>query len=396
MNGSILVFLGIYASRLGASTFQLGLLTASPALVNLLFTFQAGALINRSPITRVTRWSAIAMRLFYFLLIPLPVLLPAGTQVWTIIAITLVMNIPGTLIAIAFNAFFAEAVPPEWRGHVVGVRNALFAATTMLTALLVGFILDNTSFQTGYQIVFAIGTAGALMSSVHLWLIKLPARREIGPQISPEVREELAEAEKIPLRASRFKALRLDVIRGPFGRFLLWVFIYQISVFLIGPVVPKYQTDWLVLSDVTISQGSALFWIIHFFGSLQARRFVNRWGFKRMTGYGLLVITVSLTLFTYSFQTWIYLLHAVIGGVGWALISGGFVNMLLERIPVDDRPPHLAWYNLANNAAVLLCGLAGPLVAGVIGFAGTLLAAAALRFGVAAALLYKPKKARVG
>ena len=47
LNGSVLVFLNIYASRLGASTFQLGLLTASPALVNLLLTFPAGTLTSK-------------------------------------------------------------------------------------------------------------------------------------------------------------------------------------------------------------------------------------------------------------------------------------------------------------------------------------------------------------
>ncbi|MFN7036594.1 MAG: MFS transporter [Bellilinea sp.] len=387
LNGSILVFLGVYASRLGASTFQLGLLTASPALMNLLFTFPAGALMERKPVARLTRWSALLMRLFYFLLIPLPVLLPSNTQVWVILAITLLMNIPGTLIAIAFNAFFAEAVPPEWRGPVAGVRNALFSITTMLTALAVGLILDRTPFATGYQMVFAIGAVGAMMSAFHLWLVRLPDRPvSVTEAPSNGVNKELRAAEKAPLRALRLQALRLDVLGGAFGRLLLLIFVYQLGVYLIGPVVPNYQVNVLQLSDVTISQASALFWVAHFIGSLQSRRLSQRLGFQRMTGWGLIIVTITLVMFTYSFQPWIYLLHSLIGGIGWAWIAGGLINFVLERIPANDRPSHLAWFNLINNAAALLCGLLAPLIAGWIGMAATLLLAAALRLGVGVAL----------
>ena len=83
--GSILVFLQIYASRLGATPFQLGLLTAAPAVVNLLFTFPAGSLTRKWSTAGAVCWSALLMRSFYFLLILLPVLFPAGTQIWLII-----------------------------------------------------------------------------------------------------------------------------------------------------------------------------------------------------------------------------------------------------------------------------------------------------------------------
>jgi len=386
LNGSILVFLGVYASRLGASTFQLGLLTASPALMNLLFTFPAGGLLERKPIARLTRWSALAMRIFYFLLIPLPVLLPAGTQVWVILAITLLMNIPGTLIAIAFNAFFAEAVPPEWRGQVAGVRNALFSITTMITALAVGVILDRMPFATGYQIVFAIGAVGAMMSALHLWLVRLPEKPAAVEPQTIGLKNELRSAEKAPLKALRLQSLRLDVLSGAFGRLLVLIFVYQLGVYLIGPVVPKYQVNVLQLSDVTISQASALFWVAHFVGSLQSRRLSQRLGFQRLTGWGLIIVTLTLVMFTYSFQPWIYLAHSLIGGIGWAWIAGGLINFVLERIPADDRPSHLAWFNLINNAAALLCGLLAPLIAGWIGMAATLLLAAALRLVVGVSL----------
>lgn len=385
LNGSVLVFLNIYASRLGASTFQLGILTATPALVNLLFTFPAGSLTRKWTTARSVQWSALAMRLFYFLLIPLPVMLQAETQIWVIILITLVMNIPGVIIAVQFNAFFAEVTPPEWRGHVVGVRNALFAITTMTASLLSGLALDKLPFSTGYQVVFALGFLGAMMSTVHLFLIKPPAGEVDSrqSQLAEPLKKEIEAADQAPVRASRWDALRLDVLRGPFGATLLITFLYQTSMVFIGPVVPRYQVDALKLTDATISLGSAIFWMTFFIGSLLVRRLAQRWGFKRMTGYGLLVTSLTLTIFTFSYETWIYLSHQFIGGFGFALLGAGMVNYILEKVPVDDRFSHLAWYNLALNASVLLAGMLAPPVAGLIGIMATLLLLVGLRIIVA-------------
>lgn len=56
------------------------------------------------------------------------------------------------------------------------------------------------------------------------------------------------------------------------------------------------------------------------------------------------------------------------------------INYLLDRVPPDDRPPHLAWFNIAVNVAVLLCGLIASPISGVLGLFGTMLLAIALRF----------------
>jgi hypothetical protein len=48
---------------------------------------------------------------------------------------------------------------------------------------------------------------------------------------------------------------------------------------------------------------------------------------------------------------------------------------------------HLAWYNLALNAAILLGSLAGPFIGGIVGLPAALVAFAILRLLAAAAIL---------
>jgi hypothetical protein len=53
---------------------------------------------------------------------------------------------------------------------------------------------------------------------------------------------------------------------------------------------------------------------------------------------------------------------------------------MLENIPAHDRPPHLAWYNIILNLAVLIGSLTGPVISNAIGVSMALLLFAALRF----------------
>jgi predicted MFS family arabinose efflux permease len=60
---------------------------------------------------------------------------------------------------------------------------------------------------------------------------------------------------------------------------------------------------------------------------------------------------------------------------------------MLEHIPSHDRPPHLAWYNIVLNAAVLIGSLGGPVISERIGLSSALLVFAALRFLAGLAIL---------
>lgn len=156
LNGSTIAFLAIYAARLGATETEIGLLTAVPAIVNLIFALPAARLLERTPTGKAVFWSSILQRVFYLLLIPLPFFLLPNLQVWIIVAITMIMSIPGTALAIGANALIGEAVVPEWRGTVFGIRNAFFSMATILASLICGQILNRVAFPIGYEIVFAI------------------------------------------------------------------------------------------------------------------------------------------------------------------------------------------------------------------------------------------------
>jgi len=85
-------------------------------------------------------------------------------------------------------------------------------------------------------------------------------------------------------------------------------------------------------------------------------------------------------LLAFSSEVWHFYAVSLISGLNFAMMSGSYANYMLEHIPPDDRPSHLAWYNIILNAAILIGSLAGPLVADGLGLVNALLVIAALRF----------------
>ena len=143
----------------------------------------------------------------------------------------------------------------------------------------------------------------------------------------------------------------------------------------------------LNFTDELISQGTALFWIIHAIAATQTSVITRRLGYKKMTGWGTVLTALSTIIFIFSYQPWIYLLCQVVSGMGWAMIGGALLNYLLEKIPGENRPPYLAWFNMMVNGSMLICGLIAGSVVDLMGRGGGMWFAVGLRLLSALAIL---------
>lgn len=398
---SAMSFVAVYAARQGANGFQIGLLSAGPAGVNLLLTLPAGQWLDKRPMGGSVFWAATFHRVFYLLWVPLPWLLAPQGQVWAIVVLTLLMSIPGTALAVGFNALFADAVPPEWRGHVAGTRNALLAITVIIVSLLCGYILDHMPFPTGYQVVFGLGFLGAAMSTLHLRFVvrrpAIPARTRAGHGLGDLAwpgRVRLAVDSLRPGAALRFLVRRrklplpsIDILKSPFGKLVAILFCWHLTIHLAIPLFPLHWVNQLNLSDREIGLGTAVFYVSVFVGSTQLDRLVRRLGNQKVTALGAIAMSSYPAFLSVAHGLDLFLVGSAAGGLGWSLVGGALTNYLLEKIPADHRPAYLAWYNLGLNAALLLGSLTGPLLADLMSVPVALAVSAILRFLAALAIL---------
>ena len=400
LNGSSLSFLSVYATRLGASGFQVGMLGAVPAIMSLALAIPASRYLQRTPIDKAVFKTAVYFRLGYLLWIPLPWLLNDAQQVWALIFIIFIMGIPGTALAVGFNALFAEAVPPEWRAYVAGIRNMMLSITFVLTSLIAGWLLDTIPFPLGYQIVFGLGFLGAAMSSYHLYHVRpilptnapRPASR-IGDRARPGMFRLLGDSNRPSIglrlltRDTWRKLLRTDILRSPFLHVLVVLLLFHLGQYLALPLFPIYYVRGLGLNDQQIGIGQAVFYSLVLLGSMQLARLSQRFSHKTIFGVSAVLMGIYPMLLAYAHTFPAFIGISVWGGAVWAMTGGAMPNYLLEKIPTDDRPAHLAWYNIVFNGAVLTGSLLGPLLADIRGLTEALLLFAILRILAGAAVL---------
>ncbi len=396
LSGSTIAFLAVYTARLGANAFEVSLLTAGPGLINMVFSLPAGRWLEGKGLIGASFWSAALHRLGYLLLIPLPWLFLPRLEIRAVILITVLMSVPGTLLAIAFNAMFADVVPAEWRSEVVGKRNALMALSLMGTTLLCGQLLVRIPFPLNYQIVFALGAVGAALSTYYVGRIQpltaAPRRlwRPLGDYARPGL-PRFADAMRLTVglrfltRTSGKALLRLDLLRSSFGPFLFAYLVFYTFQYLPVPLFPLAFVNILELPDSDIALGTGLFHAGVLVLSLWLQRLAARYSHKRMLVIGALGYSLYPLLLGLAHSVAVYLIASLLAGLMWGVAGAAVTNRLMEKAPEDERPASMALHNLALNLGILAGSLSGPVLGDALGIPTALLIAALLR--AAAALL---------
>lgn len=369
LSGSVINFLSVYATRLGATSLQIGLIGSMSAVVNLFLAIPAGRWLSRQNTQRAIFWTSVFYRIGFLFFVLLPWLFDTSQQVTAIIVITFIMAIPLTPLGVGFNVLFAEAVPERYRAHVASIRNVMFALTYVITSLLSGFLLDRIPFPSGYQVVFGIGALGAAMSSYHIYFIRPVADDLAARPSAPE------PATPQPAVSTRGIAsfLRFDILSSPFKKVLLALFAFHLAHNITTPVYPQYNVRVLGLSDNTLGISQALYYLTMLIGSIQLRNIVHRLGHKRVTGWGVVGMSLYPLLLAFTHEVWQFYAIALLGGFTWAWTNGAYANYMLERIPPHDRPSHLAWYTVILNLAILGGSLGGSVIAAQIGLFSALI-----------------------
>jgi predicted MFS family arabinose efflux permease len=104
-------------------------------------------------------------------------------------------------------------------------------------------------------------------------------------------------------------------------------------------------------------------------------RFSHRW----VLAAGALLFGHYPLLIGLAQDATLYWAASVGGGLVWALLGGGLINRLMERVPEDDRPAHMTLHNLVLNLGILAGSFTGPLLAEWFGLRETMFISAGLR-----------------
>ncbi|HEY2422048.1 MAG TPA: MFS transporter [Neobacillus sp.] len=149
-------FFPIFAiSILGATNFQVGLISSLPPLVTLLMTIPAAIILNRLEQQKKMVAMSVLWARVMFLLILGVVYFTSSYQAWIFLFIIALMNLPGTISNIGWQTLISGMISDERRGAFFSDRNRLLTIVGMISTLLIGIIMKNqTQNAAAYQSLF--------------------------------------------------------------------------------------------------------------------------------------------------------------------------------------------------------------------------------------------------
>ncbi|NWQ41512.1 MFS transporter [Bacillus sp. EB106-08-02-XG196] len=149
-------FYPIFAiSILGASNYQVGLISSLPPFIALLMTIPAAILLNRLETQKKTVAMAVLWARLLFILLIGVVYFSSTYQAWAFLIIIAFMNVPATISNVGWQTLISGMIKEERRGAFFSDRNRLLTIAGMISTLVIGIIMKNqTNNATAYQWLF--------------------------------------------------------------------------------------------------------------------------------------------------------------------------------------------------------------------------------------------------
>jgi MFS family permease len=151
-------FFPIFAiSILGATNYQVGLISSLPPLVALIMTIPAALMLNRLEQQKKTVAMSVMWARALFLLLIGMVFIPSSYQAWAFLIIVALMNVPGTISNIGWQTLISGMIQDDRRGAFFSDRNRLLTIVGMITTLIIGIVMKKqTDNVTAYQFLFFV------------------------------------------------------------------------------------------------------------------------------------------------------------------------------------------------------------------------------------------------
>jgi MFS family permease len=349
------VLLSNFLLQLGATSVEIGILSAIPMVVNLLQPL--GAYIADRTTSR--HWYNLYVfgvsRLLWLVLVVEIIWGRQHTDSHQLMQWTLATALAASLLAALANSnwfsWMAAVVPHRLRGRYFGLRNSAVSLVTLLAVPLMGWGISTWGIDPilGYGIILFLGVLAGLISLGFQFLMV-----DVNPQVYGKDEDEKVTEKSAKIKTDFLPTLLKDANFLTFlGYLILWTFAVNLS----APFFNIYLLKDLNLdvSLVTIynslSAGANLLLLL-FWGKL-----ADRWGNRPLLiTVGLLVaITPLLWLVTgnYPVALWVWLpiLH-LLGGT-----TIGAIDLCTKNIQMEIAPKKQPSTYFAIAAAV--AGVAG-------------------------------------
>lgn len=333
----------LYATYLGATQEQLGLISSVPAMVSLFLLLPAGLAAGLLPSSR-----AIPVLLSFFMsaMYALYALIPqlsSRPMMWYFLFLGMTAGLLNTYNA-QWQSFFADAVAESDRNDVYTFRNRLSYPVTIAVPIACGAVVSRVADAADKLIRFRLIylLCAALLVLQGIVLLRIPLGRR-----SPS-RDHLPLLHEIP------DALSEMLHSKSFMGFFASILLFYASWYLDLSCWYLAQTRYGGMKEMHLSCFSALFSLSQFltlnlFSRINRRRSVH---FTILLGIAGLMFCPLAVIVSAQIQgglrPWVFMIIGVLFNTTPVCIPLCVVQMLLHAIPQKHRSLNISLYTMAT------------------------------------------------
>jgi MFS family permease len=340
-----------FALKIGASSTQIGILSAIPAFVGSLFQIIGAKLTDKY----MSRKKLVSLFVLFQALSFFPLfLLPLVTNSFWVLALCFTLYlIFGNLAGPAWSSWLGDVIPKPERGVYFGKRNKITITFLLTSVLISGLILNHyqANIWVGFGILFFLAFMGRFIA----FLLFL---KHSEPKYTPEIWQDYT-----------FKTFLEDLPKSSFGKFVLFRSLLSFTVMIAAPffallLLQEFNLSYLKFSILILVPMIIKALTMTYWGNL-----TNIIGNKNILTISSVLIGVLPLLWliaSLAFKNtnvfYAILLIELISGFAWAGMELTTFNYMLDASNPKRRVKLFAYFNVVFNSLVMLGGLIGSLL----------------------------------
>lgn len=324
-------FFPIFAiTILGATNYQVGLISSLPPLMALLMTIPAAILLNKAHAQkRLVAMSVLLARLLFLFIITLVYLPSATLQAWAFLVVIAIMSMPNTVANIGWQTLISGLVSDARRGAFFSDRHRMLTIVGLISTLSIGILMKDASDNVvAYQILFSIAFCFGLLEVFLL----MKHQEEPLKSDDPLVKKKVMDWSIFQL--SRYVSFLVAALFFNFAWQMAWGIFNIYHVRIIGATI-----FWVSMFSV----GSMLMQIVTF-------PLWKKWAEQRsnIQVFVWAAIGMATTPFLTILSTNLYYITIVQTTSGFFLSGTVLIlfNLLLEQSPEASRTYCITTYNV--------------------------------------------------
>jgi MFS family permease len=258
--------------------------------------------------------------------------------------------IPGMLLAPARSSWIADLVPANTRGRYFGMRSAISGAAYIGTFYVFGYVLQlfNNQPLGGFALFFSVAFVASLICFV--------------------IYSRIHNTPVIPEKDTNFGFFDFlgETRRRNLGKFILFVSVFQFTVYIAAPFFAPYMLrdlhfSYMFFALVFSTEFLAKVVIVTFWG-----RYADKVGNLKVMKVVSFAIPFVPLLWLISPNVIFLVFVQLFSGVCWAGFELCSCNFIYEAAPPGKRLKYIAYHKALTTLFMALGALAGAYLLGVV------------------------------